>query len=531
MTHRGMRRADLRLVPPKLLLIQLDGLSSARLRRAISDGTMPTVAALSDAGRRVFGRTSAAPPSTPVFQAALLYGKQRIVHGYTWFDRERGRVCRMDVPEDIARIEDQLQRGTTQSPLLKVLRGASYFVGFLGGAVRSAFTLANGMRPRYQYRTERILGALLRATAAVPTEATLGAADLLRFALQTHPGPARLELDWLSMRILCATYFEEVSTTFAAADIRRGVPLVFIDYVAYDEAAHRRGPDHPVCWEQLRRIDKRIDKLAGVAGEHGYEIMLVSDHGQAAALPYERVRGRSLPADVYRACAPGGVDGDFDAVATRLDEQRVEAARVLKWGKPFGSLAGAAASARARLAATELERRWQVPAGQIACVSGGSIAHVYVGRDPDGSPLEDIEARFPALLELLERSPAVGLLTIRRSERGPLVAYRGRRIPLTDEKALAELPPFAAIGPAVLAGLLAQVVAAATAGDLIAYGAFAEAGSISFDPELGSHGGVHPDELDLFVIPPAGAPGPSGKTLHAADLGVFLRSRYAVSAA
>jgi Type I phosphodiesterase / nucleotide pyrophosphatase len=513
---------------PKVLLIQLDGLSSTRLLRAISDGTMPTVAELSDGGRRVFGRTSVAPPSTPVFQAALLYGKQRIVHGYTWFDRERGRVCRMDVPEDIARMEGQLQAGSPQSPLLKVLRGASYFVGFLGGAVKSAFTLANGMRPRYQYRTERILGALLRATVQVPREAGRGTADLVRSLGQ---GPSRLEWDWLSMRVLCATYFEEVSTTFAAADLRRGVPIVFIDYVAYDEAAHRRGPDHPVALEQLARIDGRVHKLAGVARENGYEIMIVSDHGQAAALPYDEVVGRSLPADVYRACASAPVDRDFDAVATRLDEERVGAARVLKWGKPFGTLAAAAASARARIAATELERRWGVPAGEIACVTGGSIAHVYVGRKPAGSTLEDIEARFPHLLPLLERSPAVGLLTVRRSGRGPLVSYRGRRIPLADEKALAELPPFATVGTGVLNGLLGRVLGASTAGDLVIYGAFAQAGSVSFDPEHGSHGGIHPDELDLFVIPPAGIPEPAGKTLDAADLGVFLRKRYGREAA
>jgi hypothetical protein len=42
------------------------------------------------------------------------------------------------------------------------------------------------------------------------------------------------------------------------------------------------------------------------------------------------------------------------------------------------------------------------------------------------------------------------------------------------------------------------------AGDLVLYGAFAEAGDISFDFEFGSHGGVGPDELDQFVIHPAG---------------------------
>ena len=517
------------MAAPKLLLIQIDGLSSSRLRRAIADGTMPEMAALSNGGRRLFGRTSAGPPSTPVFQSALLYGSQRIVHGYTWFDRERGRVCRMDVPEDIARVEALLVAGTHRSPLFKVARGASYFMGFIGGAARAAFTLANGLRPRHHYRTERIAGALVRASVHAPGELARAVADMVGFVRAT--GQSRFEWDWLSMRVLCATYFEEVSATFAAADLRRGVPLVYIDYVAYDEAAHRRGPDHPVSWQQLARIDARIADLVPVARAEGYEVMILSDHGQAAALPYERVAGRSLAADVYRACAPGPVGADFDAVATDLDEERVRAARVLKWGKPFGTIAGAVASAQARRAARTLEREWGVPAGDLAVVTGGSIAHVYVGRRRGGATLEEIEDRFPALVSLFERSDSVGLLTVRKSSRGPLVVYRGRRVRLHDQQALAALAPFAAVGPAVLAGLLGRVLSASTAGDLVCYGAFAAAGAVSFDPELGSHGGVHPDELDLFYIPPDGSPEPPGKTFDAADLGIFLRERYGCDAA
>src|SRR5262245_10252881 len=253
MTHRGTAPARVRVVADrKLVLIQIDGLSSARLRRAIADGTMPTVGKLAEGGLRLFGCTIAAPPSTPVFQSALLYGPQRIVHGYTWFDRQRGRVCRMDVPEDIARVEAQLRDGTHRSPLLQVARGVSYFMGFMGGAVCAAFTLANGMRPRSHFRTERIIGSLLRATTHVPGEMARGLADLAHFVWTT--GSARFEWDWLAMRVLCATYFEEVSTAYAVADVRRGVPMVYIDYVAYDEAAHRRGPDHEVSWRQLARI-------------------------------------------------------------------------------------------------------------------------------------------------------------------------------------------------------------------------------------------------------------------------------------
>jgi hypothetical protein len=511
----------------KLLLIQIDGLSSARVRRAIAAGMMPAVAELSDGGRCLHSRTSATPPSTPVFQSALIYGAQHIVHGYTWFDRERGRVCRMDVPEDIARVEGELAAGAGRSPLFQVAGAASYFMGFLGGAVRALFTIADGMRPARYFRTERLFGALVRSTVRMPFELARGIADLYRFWQRT--GMSRFEWDWLAMRVLCSTYFEEVATALAAADLRRGTPMIYIDFLAYDEAAHRRGPDAPVCWEQLERIDRRVARLAAAAQANGYEVMVVSDHGQAQATPYACIAGRSLAADVYRACAAS--DGDLDALADTLTEERVRAARIRKWGRPFGAVASALATVRARHAARRLERLHRVPAGAVAVVTGGSIAHLYVGRDPAGAPLEAIEARVPRLLPFLERSPAVGLIIVRSSSRGPLVCVAGQRVSLADGPSLAALPPFSDVGPELLAGILRRVIASRSAGDLVLYGAYAAAGSVSFDPELGSHGGIHPEELDLFIIPPAGAELPDGKSLDPADLGAILRTRYAHRAA
>src|SRR5262249_57631513 len=104
----------------------------------------------------------------------------------------------------------------------------------------------------------------------------------------------------------------------------------------------------------------------------------------------------------------------------------VGAAGVRKWGAAFGRAGAILASYQARRAARTIERRWGIPAGELAVVTGGSIAHIYVGRRTRGSTLEEIQARFPDLLPLLERSPGIGLLTIRKSARGPLVSYGGR---------------------------------------------------------------------------------------------------------
>jgi hypothetical protein len=356
-------------------------------------------------------------------------------------------------------------------------------------------------------------------------ELARGAFDLARFAARERT--LAFEWNWLAMRTLHATLFEELSMISATADLRAGAPIVFIDFIAYDEAAHRRGPDHPVALEQLARIDGRIGQLARVAAGRGYEVLVCSDHGQAAVRPFARVTGRTLAATVFAACGHAGASARFAGVADRLDAARVRAARVRKWPGLLGRASTWQAQAVARRAAGKLERRFGVPAGELAVVTGGSIAHVYVGRRAAGSTLEEIRARFPRLVPALLESPGVGLLVARRTARGPEVYWRGEAASLHDEDALAMLPPFRQTGVSALAAVIRRVVAASTAGDLVLYGAFAAAGPVSFEPELGSHGGIHPDELDLFVLEPAGFDLPAGLTLDPADLGAALRARFA----
>jgi hypothetical protein len=207
----------------------------------------------------------------------------------------------------------------------------------------------------------------------------------------------------------------------------------------------------------------------------------------------------------------------------------VRASAVRKWPGYLGSLPAAFEELAARRVARRLERDFGVPAGELAVVSGGSIAHVYIGRAAEGATHDQIRARFPRLIPSLAASGGVGLLVVRRTDRGPLVMSGTHTAPLDDRDALARLAPFRAVGVELLQRLIRFVVQAPSAGDLVLYGAFAPAGSVAFDRERGSHGGVHPDELDLFaLLPPdlsleaAADGGFDPATLHDA-----LRQRYA----
>ena len=87
----------------RLVIVQLDGVSRARLESAMADGYMPFLRSrLAAGGHALSASRSGAPASTPAYQAGLFYGVSPSVPGFVWFDRHTRREVRMDSAEDAA---------------------------------------------------------------------------------------------------------------------------------------------------------------------------------------------------------------------------------------------------------------------------------------------------------------------------------------------------------------------------------------------------------------------------------------------
>ncbi len=126
-------------------------------------------------------------------------------------------------------------------------------------------------------------------------ELGVGLWDFQRWCRRIHS--TRFEWRFLYMRLFVSVIMRDVSTQAAIVDILRGVPRIFIDYLGYDEYAHRRGPDAELALFNLQGIDGAIAKIfraVRAVPEYRYDIYVFSDHGQIATTPFERVVGREL---------------------------------------------------------------------------------------------------------------------------------------------------------------------------------------------------------------------------------------------
>ncbi len=484
----------------RLVLVQVDGVSRRRLERAMADGWMPALAARLASGRHVLASSrSGAPASTPAFQAGLFYGVSPSVPGFMWFDRETRREVRMDRPEDAARVEERLARAA--AGLLR--GGTSYFSIFSGGAALPHFCLSGLAGDLELDWYAEHLGAwdALASTLAysvtaargglrVVEEVAMGLVDGLRWSIAL--GRMKHEPRFLAHRVLIGGILRELAVQGILVDLSRGIPVVFVDFLGYDETAHRRGPDAEAAQRCLAAIDAALAVIFAAADavpELGYEVHVLSDHGHVATLPFESLAGATLP--------------EFVALADR--------------GEPLPRGPGESPN-RGLLGGRTLR---DARANGVAVAEAGDLAHVYFLDDPGPLALDGLRARHWRVLAALSASRAVGILGVRGGRRG-LALVRGDVLDLADPADVARLPH---PEPAILAAYLADLLVLRESGDIVVQGWRGEGREIvAYAWEFGSHGGVAPEELECFVAHPAGCTFPFSDALRPSELHRWFES-------
>ncbi len=495
----------------RLLLVQLDGVSRRKLAGAAREGHMPFLARRLDEGRLALSTTrSGAPASTPAFQAGLLYGVAPSVPGFAWYDRRSGREVRMDRASDAAEVEARLSE--RNPPLLR--GGTSYFSIFSGGAALPHFCLSGlSGDPPLEALAEGFSGWDALASAIVHSVTAARTAGRLAHELVTGVwegaiwsltlGRLKNEPRFLLHRLLVGALMRELAVEGMIIDIARGVPVVYCDLIAYDEFAHRRGPDSPEALSHLRSMDLALAAIFAAAEavpELRYDVYVFSDHGHVATRPFESFTGLSLPE--YLALADGGV-----AVPRRLGGE--DAVRLAQTRSLRTLLAAWPAAARGPIG-RGLDRLERGVVGhalgfarrdRVVTAEAGDLAHVYFTDEHAPIDLECVRAAHPGVLEALRECRAVGLVAVRNGRRGAAL-LGGHELDLDRPEDVARLPH---PDPPLLATYLADLVSLPGSGDLVVLGWRGEnEATVAYAWEFGSHGGVAPEEIESFMLHPPG---------------------------
>lgn len=478
---------------PGLVMVQIDGLSQPEFERALAAGELPF---LSDLIARehyaVHPMYAGVPSSTAAVQAELFYGARGAVPGFNFLDSDSGALVRMFEPDTAARIEARLAaRGG--EPLLA--GGSCYVDNFTGGAAEPHFCPASRGWPRLGEASlpVRILFVVLnlfsfvRIAALLALELVLAIVDCVRGLIAGQD--LWREIRFVPMRVGVSVLLRELSTIGAKMDVARGLPIVHINFLGYDEQAHRRGPASRFAHWTLKGIDDaiaRVWRAAGRSARRQYEVWIYSDHGQEFTRSFEAVHGRELSALVAEA---------FAAELGRDIVCRVSG--------PLGTHLRHARGYRGRRYAAADDDADGDATLLIAPL--GPVAMIYYRGPLGGEEIERIARR-------LAGPGGVPLLVARDgSDAAHAWTEEGRfELPGDAVHLLGADHPF-------LAGVARDLVALchhADAGQLVACGWRAGAEPLSFAIENGAHGGIAPRETAAFALLPDDAPLPPGDSAH-----------------
>jgi endonuclease/exonuclease/phosphatase family metal-dependent hydrolase len=472
---------------PGIVMIQVDGLSYNQLKQALKKKKMPFIRRLLKKEHyQLHHHYSGLPSSTPAVQAELFYGVKGAVPAFSFVDKKSGRIVRMLDPEMAAEIERHLE--SKGIPLL--IGGSAYSDIFTGGAEESHFcasTMGWGdlLRATRPFALVSLffsnIYSFVRVFVLLIVEFFLALADCISGLIDGHN--LGKELTLVPTRVGICVLLRELITIGAKIDVARGLPVIHLNFVGYDEQAHRRGPSSLFAHWGLKGIDDsmaRIWRAAKRSSRRSYEIWIYSDHGQEKSRSYIKEYGKTI-----------------EEVVSSLFGRHEEEGLVQGKGNHRG-----VQSHRVRLlGAKRLQKIFKVfqaddretDSQGVVVTAMGPLALVYLPCELDAAQRDSMA------VDLVARGNVP--LVLACDEPGRVRAWSSDGsylLPDDQEKIFGPRHPF-------LAEVCADMITLCQhqdAGDFVLCGWRAGAPSITFAIENGSHCGAGPEETGAFALLP-----------------------------
>ncbi|GLW34893.1 phage holin family protein [Actinoplanes regularis] len=482
--NRHFRRGVPRTETPGVLIIQIDGLSAPLARWALDAGNLPTLGRwLGDGSHALVEWHAQLPATTPASQAGLLHGASDQVPAFRWYEKETGRMVVTNRPRDAALVEARCSDGHG----LLADGGVSVSNVFSGDAPTSLLTMSTARRAAQGPR--RYVSAYLLDPFGLTRSLVLTCGEILKEVHQARRQRRRrvrprMRRTWSYVLLRGATnvLLRHLNLAVLAEQLMRGAPVVYCDFVDYDEIAHHAGPARPEALASLEGIDAVLATLEEVAAAapRPYRFVVLSDHGQSQGATFAQRYGLRFDELVAELTADG-------AVTASVEDEQAGRARVL----------------RADLTRTGKEVV-EAEAGRppVVIAASGNLALVYFAQRDGRVSLEEIEERYPALLPGLTGHPGIGWVLVRSAREGPIVlGHDGRR--WLDDDHVEGVDPLRDFGPRAADDLRRHDRLAHT-GDLVVNSLWDPVTQevAAFEELIGCHGGLGGGQSRPVLIHP-----------------------------
>jgi hypothetical protein len=507
----------------RFIIIQIDGLAHRRLKMALEQGQMPFVRRLLQHG--IVKETPffvSLPTSTAAFHAGLFYGCTPDIPAWKYYDKRLKRLIHFPDPGAAALVEAWESDGSTG--ILK--DGTSYGAVFSGDAETTVASFSRIYKPHLGLNWKTIwffipsliaLWVFLKIFALSVYELVYGLTHSLIDLVRRHD--KRLSVRKVFYNVFFHVLWRELLTLGVSADIYRGVPRIFVNYLSYDVFAHKYGPSSQFAMRSLKAIDasiKQIYRIARRMRDYNYDIFVISDHGMAKADSFEEVSHMPLDGLLLSTLAAASENKieDHNPPAVELINTEEGTLRRLTMIGRLRAAVSMLPLPLEKLCENYLKKREEnllkralvlkdasKLLDEVKIVPAGPNVLVYFMHTEERVYIEEIEARYPGAVERLSAQPGIGVI-LARDNRGPVFYWQGRKYRVDPNTVSPECPFRHLTYRPLLMRAIGELLEMQSGGDLIIYGNGTGQGTISYLGERGSHAGFTSDELFAFIIYP-----------------------------
>ena len=293
---RRVRKAD-RTDVPGVIMFEIDGLSEPVLRRALSEGHAPTMARwLEQGSHRIVPWECDLSSQTGASQAGLLLGSNDDMPAFRWYEKESGRTMVSNHGQDAG----ELERRHSDGGGLLAVGGASRGNMFSGDAPHCSATMSV-LRDRTRASAREYFAyfadpyGFSRTIALSLWDVLL---ELRAARRQRRRGSEHVDRGgfYPLIRASITVVMRDLNVATLLGDIVEGIPVVYSTFVGYDEVAHHSGIAEPDAFAVLRQHDAQLARLEQAIEQapRPYQLVVLSDHGQAQGRPFRQRYGVEL---------------------------------------------------------------------------------------------------------------------------------------------------------------------------------------------------------------------------------------------
>lgn len=493
-----------------LLIIQIDGLSREVLQFGIRSGLMPTLARwVREGTHSLTGWECGLPSQTSASQAGILHGDNSDIPAFRWFDKELGRVVVSNRPGDAALIESRSSANGAG-----LLEGGASISNLISGSAQKNTLTMSALMDSESARSSDFASYFLnpfnftRAVILMLREVAFEWWQARRQSiLGVEPRIGRGG-SYPFLRAVTCVLLRDITTSAVVDDMSAGVPIIYCDYLGYDEIAHHAGPEREEALAELRNIDRQIAMIEHLEKETPvrYEIVVLSDHGQSQGATFKQRYGKTLTETVGEFSGHGSVV--VDSSGTSEDWGHLNAVI----NQTLGMLGGVS-NRLARIIFRNSRDSTTLEVGpdrdkalaempDIVVSASGNLAMLHFAKSVGRVTSETIESQQPGLLDKLATHPGVGFIMVRSKARGLLAIGGSGELNLTTGELTGE-DPLKFFGERVRERL-ERLDSFSNVGDIVINSRI-DSGTdevAAFEELVGSHGGVGGLQTSAFLLHP-----------------------------